>query len=210
MGDSNVEALQARIQELETRVRELEDVREINEVFRKWHHECTGGFNGIQAGRMEALDVLTDDATIEIQALHEPGKGPRGREEYTKYWDFYFGDAGPLPYVFQTSFDQKIRVDGDTAVQDSNQLGIFQPRNSPPRLSLSRRTNWLVRTPDGWKIQKTYGDSAFATTLADLLGPLNPLPEPEPRAQWTHPEAAEPVDPMGPISGSEGSSQIES
>lgn len=209
MSDSHIEALEARIAQLESRVRELEDIRQINEVFRQWHHACTGGFNGIQAGRMEALDVLTEDATIEIQALHEPGKGPKGREEYTKYWDFYFGDAGPLPYVFQTSLDQKIRVDGDTAVQDSNQLGIFQPRNSPPRLSLSRRTNWLVRTPEGWKIQKTYGDSAFASTLADLLGPLNSLPEYEPREQWTHADSDGEVDPMGPISGKEGSSQIE-
>jgi hypothetical protein len=74
---------------------------------------------------------------------------------------------------------------------------------------LSRRTNWLVRTPEGWKIQKTVGDSAFATTLADLLGPLNELPEPEARDQWTHSESAEEVDPMGPISGKEGSSQIQ-
>ena len=209
MSDPDIGALEAKVEQLEKRVRELEDVREINEVFRKWHYECTGGFNGIQAGRMEALDVLTDDATIEIQALHEPGQGPKGREEYTRYWDFYYGDAGPLPYVFQTSLDQKIRIDGDSAVQDSNQLGIFQPRNSPARLSLSRRTNWLVRTPEGWKIQKTVGDSAFATTLADLLGPLNALPEPEARDQWTHSESAEEVDPMGPISGKEGSSQIQ-
>ena len=67
-----------KLTQLEARVRELEDVREINDVFFKWHYECTGGFNGKQAGRMEALECLTEDATIEIQGLHEPGKGPRG------------------------------------------------------------------------------------------------------------------------------------
>jgi hypothetical protein len=205
MSDSNTEALEQRIRELEARLQDLEDVRAINEVFRKWHHACTGGFNGIQAGRMEALDVLAEDATIEIQSLHEPGKGPRGREEYTRYWDYYFGDAGPLPYVFQTSFDQKVTVTGDTALQESNQLGIFQPRNAPARLSLSRRMNWLVRTADGWKITKTYGDSAFATTLNDLLGPLNELPPQETRTPWTHSDQAGQVDPMGPISGRQGS-----
>jgi hypothetical protein len=198
MTEPNTEGLQARIRELEARVQELEDVRSINEVFRRWHHACTGGFNGIQAGRMEALDVLTEDATIEIQALHQPGKGPRGREAYTRYWKFYFGDAGPLPYVFQTSFDQKVEVHGDTATQESNQLGVFQARNAVPVLSLSRRKNWLVRTRDGWKITKTVGDSAFATTLNDLNGPLNPLPEAEERAQWTY-EDSPSVDPMGPI-----------
>jgi SnoaL-like protein len=200
MTDESRDALEARVKELEARVREMEDIRQINEVFRKWHYACTGGFNGIQAGRMEALDVLTEDATIEIQSLHEPGQGPKGREEYTKYWDFYFGDAGPLPYVFQTSLDQKVTVTGDTAVQESNQLGIFQPRNAPARLSLSRRTNYFVRTPEGWRINKTTGDSAFATTLQDLLGPLNELPPQEHRTPWTYGASSEEVDPMGPIS----------
>jgi len=196
--EASIEALQEHVERLEKRLRDLEDVREINEVFRQWHHACTGGFNGIQAGRMEALDVLTDDATIEIQSLHQPGQGPKGREEYTKYWDFYFGDAGPLPYVFQTSFDQKIEVDGDDAVQYSNQLGIFQARNGAPMLSLSRRINHLRRTPEGWKIYKTTGDSAFSSTLQDLKGPLNPLPPQEERTPWTFGDQ-EPVDPMAPL-----------
>ncbi len=75
MAELEVDTLAGKIKELEARLRELEDIREINEVFRRWHYACTGGFNGIQAGRMEALDVLTEDATIEIQALHEPGNG---------------------------------------------------------------------------------------------------------------------------------------
>jgi hypothetical protein len=198
MPESDSEALEARLRDLETRVRELEDVRQINEVFRHWHHSCTGGFNGIQAGRMEALDVLTEDATIEIQSLHEPGKGPQGREEYTRYWDFYFGDAGPLPYVFQTSFDQKVEVHGDEAVQYSNQLGIFEARNSVPMLSLSRRVNYLRRTPDGWKVYKTTGDSAFSTPLNELKGPLNPLPPQDERTPWTY-GAEAPKDPMAPL-----------
>ena len=205
MSDANVDALEARVNDLQARLADLEDVREINEVFRRWHHACTGGFNGIQAGRMEALDVLTEDATIEIQALHEPGKGPKGREEYTKYWDFYFGDAGPLPYVFQTSFDQKVEVDGDTAIQYSNQLGIFQARNSVPMLSLSRRINYLRRTPEGWRIYKTTGDSAFSSTLQDLKGPLNALPEQEARTPWTYGSEA-PKDPMAPLKEAPGSS----
>jgi hypothetical protein len=135
---------------------------------------------------MEALDVLTEDATIEIEALHEPGKGPKGREQYVKYWDFYFGDAGPLPYVFQTSLDQKVEVDGDTATQESNQLGIFQMRDRPATLSLARRKNWLVRTPEGWKISKTIGYGGFSTTLDDLNGRLNELPPAEPRTPWTY------------------------
>ena len=73
----------ADIAALEARLKELEDVAEINEVFFKWHYDCTGGFNGKQPGRMEALECLTDDATIEVQGMHKPGQGPRGRKEYT-------------------------------------------------------------------------------------------------------------------------------
>jgi SnoaL-like domain len=198
MAEPDAESLAARVKELEARLRELEDIREINEVFRRWHFACTGGFNGIQAGRMEALDVLTEDATIEIQALHEPGRGPKGRDEYTRYWDFYFGDAGPLPYVFQTSLDQRVEIDGDTAVQYSNQLGIFQARNSGPMLSLSRRINYLRRTPEGWRIYKTTGDSAFSTPIEELKGPLNALPPQEDRIPWTYGGEA-PRDPMAPL-----------
>ena len=43
-------------------------------------------------------------------------------------------------------------------------------------------------------------DSAFATTLQDLLGPLNELPPQEQRTPWTYGESSEQVDPMGPIS----------
>lgn len=173
---------------LEARVRELEDVREINEVFRKWHYACTGGFNGKQAGRMEALDVLTEDATIEVLGLHEPGKGPKGREQYTEYWDFYYGDAGPLPYVFQCSLDQGVTVTGDTAVQESVMMGIFQMRGGPARFSLSQRTNYYVRTPQGWKINKTTSQGGLGHTMGDLTGMLNALPEQESRTPWTYKE----------------------
>ena len=171
---------------LEERVQELEDVRAINEVFRKWHFECTGGFDGIQPGRAAALEVLTEDATIEIAELHKPGQGPKGREAYTEYWNFYYGDNGPLPYVFQTGVDQKVTITGDTAIQESNQIGLFQTRGDHARFTLSRRKNWLVRTADGWKIQKTTGSGSFMFAVGDLYGQLNPLPEEEKRTPWTY------------------------
>jgi len=171
---------------LEERVRELEDVREINEVFFKWHYECTGGFNGKQAGRMGALECLTEDATIEIHGLHQPGQGPKGRAQYTEFWDYYFGDAGPLPYVFQTSVADKVTVTGDTAVQLSNMLIIQQARGAQPGIGLSQRTNHYVRTPAGWRISKTTVDGGYRIRVDELQGNLNKLPPPEPRTPWTY------------------------
>jgi hypothetical protein len=182
MGDSTEE----RVQQLEARVRELEDVREILDVFSRWHYACTGGFNGVQAGRMEALDCLTEDATIEIQGLHEPGKGPKGREQYTKFWDYYYGDNGPLPYVFQTSLGERVEVNGDEAVHYTNMLGIFQARGAPATIGLTRRVNHLRRTADGWRITKTTTDGGFTGPLTELQGNLNQLPSMEDRTPWTY------------------------
>lgn len=171
---------------LEARIRELEDVREINEVFFKWHFECTGGFNGKQAGRMEALECLTEDATIEVQGLHKPGQGPTGREQYTEFWDYFYGDEGPLPYVFQTSVAEKVTITGDTAVQKSNMLGIFQNRGGKPTIGLSQRTNNFVRTAQGWRINKTTVEGGFSIAVDELHGNLNKLPAPASRTLWSY------------------------
>ena len=179
MSDNRMEALEARI-------RELEDVRAIKDVFFNFHYACTGGFTGKQAGRMEALDYLTDDATIEVLGLHEPGKGPRGRKEVKEYWDFYYGDAGPLPYVFQTSVNEKVEVNGDTATGWSNMLMMVGFREEKPMMGLSQRVNDYVRTQDGWKIQKTTMVGGFTVRPEELEGALNELPEPEDRTPWTY------------------------
>lgn len=180
-----------RLTALEARLKELEDLRAIEDLFYKWHHDCTGGFVGKQAGRMEALECLTEDATIEILGLHEIGKGPRGREEYTEFWEYYYGDNGPLPYVFQTSVADKITIDGDTALHKTNMLGVFQVRGEDglerPWLSLSQRTNDVVRTPEGWRIARTTMDGGFSVPLEGLQGPLNKLPEVmEKRIEWKY------------------------
>ena len=177
---------------LEARIRELEDVREITDLFFKWHYECTGGFNGKQAGRMEALECLTEDATIEINSLHKPGQGPRGRKEYTEFWDYFYGDDGPLPYVFQTPVADRITINGDTAIHETNQLGIFQFRGPDGKLSkatigLSQRINTCVRTPQGWRIQKTTVEGGFSIAADHLQGELNKLPEVmSKRTMWTY------------------------
>jgi ketosteroid isomerase-like protein len=186
MSDSKTAELEARIQKLEARLRELEDVREINEVFFKWHDHCTGGFSGKQAGRMEALECLTEDATIEVDSMHEPGKGPKGRKAYTEFWAYFYGDAGPLPYVFQNGVAEMVVVTGDTAVQKSNMLGIFQMRDGTTTFGLSQRVNDFVRTPDGWKIRKTTSGPGLSIRPEGIHGKLNALPPAEPRTPWTY------------------------
>jgi hypothetical protein len=175
---------------LEARVQELEDVRAITDLFFKWHYACTGGFNGKQAGRMEALECLTDDATIEIHGLHKPGQGPTGREQFTEFWDFFLGDDGPLPYVFQTSVADNIVVTGDTAVQKTNMLGIFQARGpnglAKATINLSQRTNNCVRTADGWRINKTTVDGGYSISVDELQGALNTLPTQQARTPWSY------------------------
>ena len=141
---SNSTAVLARLEALEARVRELEDVRAINDVFRRWHRACTGGFNGIPTHRtLEGIDLLTDDATIEVQGLHEPGTGPTGREALLAYFKPYHGPEGLLPRVFQTGVDYGVTVDGDTAMQESNLIILTGYKNGAAAFSMSRYTQHL-------------------------------------------------------------------
>ena len=155
--ESQLNARDERIKELEARVQELEDVREINDVMRRWHYACTGGFNGIPAHRArEALDLLTDDATIELQMLHDKGTGPTGTEALFEYLRQFEGDDGKLPQVFQTGSDYRVEVHGDTAVQRSNIVTLAQGEVTGGRAQMgtSRYVNEFVRAPEGWKIKK--------------------------------------------------------
>jgi hypothetical protein len=191
MTTSEIDALKQQFAALALEVKTLRDIEDIKKVFFKWHHACTGGFNGKQAGRMEALECLTEDATIEIQGLHEPGKGPTGRDQYTTFWEFYYGDDGPLPYVFQTSVSDDIEVDGDRAVQKSNMLALIQPRGHKPWLGLSQRTNHLVRTPAGWRITKTTMEGGISVDVDDFKDNFTTMNRPvayRERPEWKYGE----------------------
>jgi ketosteroid isomerase-like protein len=159
----------ARLEALEGRVRELEDVREINDVFRRWHRACTGGFNGIPTHRtLEGIDLLTDDATIEVQGLHEPGTGPTGREALLAYFKPYHGTEGLLPRVFQTGVDYGVTVTGDTAVQDSNLVILTGYNNGNAAFSMSRYRNGYRRTDAGWRITRIGLEQGFTVPLDSL------------------------------------------
>lgn len=172
MTDTTIETTEARLAAVEKRLRYLEDVREINEVMRKWHYACTGGFNGRPTHRThEAIDLIAEDGSITVQGLHEPGKGPRGREELLAYFAPFHGDDGFLPHVYQTGIDYGVVVDGDTAVQHSNLLCVtqYQDRSIRPGMLLSRYVNDYVRTPDGWKIKNIRLEQAYEIPLNGFI-----------------------------------------
>lgn len=161
--------LAARLDALEARVRELEDVRAINDVFRRWHRACTGGFNGIPTHRtLEGIDLLTDDATIEVQGLHEPGTGPTGREALLAYFKPYHGTEGLLPRVFQTGVDYGVVVEGDTATQESNLVILTGYKNGAAAFSMSRYRNTYRRTDEGWKITRIGLEQGFTVPIENL------------------------------------------
>jgi ketosteroid isomerase-like protein len=163
------ETLETRLKALEARVQELEDVREINDVMRRWHYACTGGFNGIPTHRtLEGIDLIAEDGTIEVQGLHKPGEGPTGREALLAYFSAYHGDDGLLPQVFQTGVDYGVKVTGDTATQDSNLVIVTGYKDGSKAFSLSRYHNDFVRTPDGWKIKKIRLEQGYTVPLGEL------------------------------------------
>jgi hypothetical protein len=65
-------------------------------------------------------------------------------------------------------------------------LGIFQNRGGKPTIGLSQRTNDYVRTPQGWRINKTTVDGGFSIQVDELHGNLNKLPTQSQRTPWTY------------------------
>jgi hypothetical protein len=172
--DDMPDSVESRLEALEARLRELEDVREINDVMRRWHYACTGGFNGIQTHRtLEGIDLLADDGTIEVQGLHKPGEGPTGREALLEYFSAYHGDNGALPHVFQTGVDYGVTVTGDTAVQDSNLVIVTEFSDGSRAFSLSRYHNDYVRTPAGWRIKTIRLEQGYTVPLQELIAASN-------------------------------------
>jgi len=93
----------------------------------------------------------------------QPGQadGPRAVHQVL---DYFYGDDGPLPYVFQTSVADKVEVDDDTAVQRSNMLGIFQPA-ARSRPSACRAGRTPTCAPRRLADQKTTVDGGFSAPL---------------------------------------------
>lgn len=177
---------QTELETMKAHLQELRDIREINDLWFKWHHACTGGWSGKQAGGMEALECLSEDATIEIEGHHLPGEGPKGPKECTEFWSFFYGDEGPLPYVFQCSVSERVTVNGDTAVQESVQYCVLQFRDQKPRSGVVQRVNNMVRTPASWRIQKVMHFGGYFFEVEKLIGELNPPRPMDQRKPWTY------------------------
>jgi hypothetical protein len=168
---------------LEARVRALEDVREINGVLFDWHFAATGGFNGVQSHRPEALECLSEDALI-AESPDRPGFGPKGLAQIAKHWAYFHGDAGPLPHIFHCSVAEKVIVTGDAATQKSNMLGFFQLRGGKPAVGLSQRNHHFVRTANGWRMSHRDSEGGLTFMAEELHGNLNPLQPLDEREPW--------------------------
>ena len=66
------------------------------------------------------------------------------------------------------------------------QYAIFKPREADPKSGLTQRTNYLVRTPKGWRISKVAHAGGIYFNPGALQGELNALPEQEKRTPWTY------------------------
>lgn len=170
---SEIRELRDQLATVSARVRELEDVRAILEIYHHWDWSVTGGFNGMQAGDYQSLlaDFDLDSGTIEAQRLYERGAGPTGREAVLEYWDYFYGDNGPVPIDFQTMIDPAVRIDGDTAILECNEILWVQYRgDAAPLFGLVKRYIDFARKPEGWKIVRAELEEGLWTRS----GPLDP------------------------------------
>ena len=152
----DLQSLRDEVKALSTRLRELEDVRAIVEIWHHWDWAVTGGFNGHQAGDYQAImqDYDFEAGTAEGFGLYDPGTEPKGREAVLEYWDYFYGDNGPIPVDFQASTDPAVRIDGDTAKLECNTIIWFMPRGQAPLFGLVKRYVDFIRRPEGWKITR--------------------------------------------------------
>lgn len=173
MTAADVSTLVEKLSALKSRVQELEDVREILDIWHHWDWSVTGGFNGIQAGDYQSLlaDFDLESGTIEAQRLYERGAGPTGREEVLQYWDYFYGDHGPVPIDFQTAVDPSVRIDGDTAILECNEILWVQYRGGgEPLFGIVKRYIDFARKTDGWKVVRAELEEGLWTRS----GPLDP------------------------------------
>lgn len=108
---------QAELETMKAHLQELRDIREINDVWFKWHHACTGRLEWQASGRHGSPRMPVGRRHDRDRGPSPAGQGPKGPKECTEFWSFFYGDEGPLPYVFQCSVSERVTVNGDTAVR---------------------------------------------------------------------------------------------
>lgn len=149
-----------RLAALDARVRELEDVRAIEELAVRYHALCDGGWAGPSHADPDALaDLWTPDG---VYCINPRRPACRGRDEVRAQ---FVRLQTSMPWILHTFTNSDIRVDGDTATGVFKGTAFYR-REDGNHIVVGTYTGDFVRTEDGWRFASWVADLAHGSVLS--------------------------------------------
>lgn len=149
-----------RIDALERRVQELEDVRAIEGLVARYHALCDGGWSGPSHPDPDALAKLwTDDGVYSINAARPACRGhDEIREQFVRL-------QTSMPWILHTFTNGAVVVAGDTAAGRFTGIAYYR-RGGGSHIVVGTYTGDFVRTDAGWRFASWVADLAHGSVLS--------------------------------------------
>jgi len=153
-------SLEERIEVLERRLAELEDVRAIEAHVARYHSLCDGGWKGPSHEDLDALvDLWVPDGVYCINAARPPCQGhDEIREQFVRL-------RTSMPWILHTFMNPEVRVDGDTA-EGVFKAAAYYRRDGGSHIVVGSYAGSFVRTPGGWRFTSWVADLAHGSVLS--------------------------------------------
>ncbi|GAA1942209.1 nuclear transport factor 2 family protein [Nocardioides hwasunensis] len=148
------------LEHLSARVRELEDVREIEALAARYHSLCDGGWRGPSHEDVDALvDLWVPDGTYDINAARPPCRGHAEiREQLVRL-------RTSMPWILHTFTNSEIDVEGDRASGRFKAVAYYR-RSDEAHVVVGSYLGDFVRTPAGWRFGSWTADLAHGSVLS--------------------------------------------
>ncbi|MBB3042676.1 nuclear transport factor 2 family protein [Nocardioides soli] len=149
-----------RLDSLESRLAELEDVRAIEALAARYHSLCDGGWAGPSHADPDALaELWVADGVYCINAARPPCRG-RGeiREQFVRL-------QTSMPWILHTFTNSVVEVDGDRASGRFKGTAYYR-RSGGSHVVVGEYVGEFVRTEDGWRFASWVADLAHGSVLS--------------------------------------------
>lgn len=161
MNDASMNELQDQVQALQASVRELQDVRAIEELAARYHTLCDGGWKGGSHENVDGLVALwTEDGLYGINARKPPC---RGHDEIRAQ---FIRLRTSMPWILHTVTNPEIEVTGSTATGRFKAIAYYR-RDGGSHVVVGSYVGEFVRAETGWLFSSWISDLAHGSVLSD-------------------------------------------
>lgn len=145
--------------DLVARVRELEDVREVEALAAAYHRLCDGGWDGPSHPDVDALVALwVPDGTYSINPRRPVCRGHAEiREQFIRL-------RTSMPWIFHTFTNSEVQIHGDQATGSFKGVAFYR-RSGGAHIVVGVYTGRFRRTSDGWRFVSWVADLAHGSVL---------------------------------------------